>query len=260
MQIDIKIKEQKIAVNVGRLLVSHSVGFVTAAFSFDSEWENLSKTVTFYCKDQSIDVLIPESGRVLLPHSLLVGGNEIKITVSGYGEQGEKIIHTAEMDAGIDVVCAGNFTGQPAESYTPELWEQVMAEVKNAQQLFGGIWQPTVDSSGNISWTKSTQNVAPDAVNITGPKGDTGAPFTYADFTAEQLESLRGPKGVQGPRGLKGDTGEKGDRGETGMQGPVGPKGEKGDKGDTYALTDTDKTDIAALVLANFTDVSEVGQ
>ena len=66
-----------------------------------------------------------------------------------------------------------------------------------------------------------------------GLKGDKGAPFTYTDFTAEQLESLRGPQGVQGPRGLKGDT---------------------------YALTDTDKTDIAALVLANFTDVSEVGQ
>ena len=35
-------------------------------------------------------------------------------------------------------------------------------------------------------------------------------------------------------------------------------KGEKGDKGDSYALTEVDKEDIANIILANFTDVSEV--
>ena len=49
-----------------------------------------------------------------------------------------------------------------------------------------------------------------------GPKGD---PFTFSDFTPEQLERIRG---YQGP---------KGDRGERGIQGPIGPKGEKGDQG-----------------------------
>ncbi len=45
--------------------------------------------------------------------------------------------------------------------------------------------------------------------------------------------------------------------------GPIGPKGDKGDRGEPgadYVLTDTDKTEIAELVLANFIDVSEVGQ
>ena len=28
-----------------------------------------------------------------------------------------------------------------------------------------------------------------------GPKGDKGDPFTYADFTEEQLAALRGPEG-----------------------------------------------------------------
>lgn len=44
----------------------------------------------------------------------------------------------------------------------------------------------------------------------TGPQGVKGDPFTYADFTAEQLAALKG---------------EKGDKGETG---PQGPKGEPG--------------------------------
>lgn len=52
----------------------------------------------------------------------------------------------------------------------------------------------------------------------TSIKGD---PFTYADFTPEQLASLKGAKG---------------------------DKGDKGDTGDDYVLTQQDKEDIAGLV------------
>lgn len=87
--------------------------------------------------------------------------------------------------------------------------------------------------------------------SLVGPPGEKGTPFTYADFTPEQLAALTGPQGPQGetgPRGEKGDTGaqglkgdtgaqgpqgEKGDTGATGAVGPQGPKGEKGDPGAT---------------------------
>lgn len=85
-----------------------------------------------------------------------------------------------------------------------------------------------------------------------GPKGDKGDPFTYADFTPDQLVALKGPKGdqgiqgVTGPQGPIGPVGPKGDRGEPGrngidgingeqglqgIQGPPGPKGEPGTPG-----------------------------
>lgn len=67
-----------------------------------------------------------------------------------------------------------------------------------------------------------------------GQKGDKGDPFTYEDFTAEQLEALTGPAGPQGepgPKGDKGDTGATGPKGEKGETGATGPKGEKGDTG-----------------------------
>ena len=72
-----------------------------------------------------------------------------------------------------------------------------------------------------------------------GAKGDTGAQgpkgdaFTYADFTAEQLEALRGPQGLQG------ETGPAGPQGATGEIGPQGPKGELGATGATGAKGDT---------------------
>lgn len=67
---------------------------------------------------------------------------------------------------------------------------------------------------------------APGETGAQGPKGD---PFTYADFTPEQLEGLRGPQGPKGDTGAKGD---KGDKGETGAQGPKGETGERGPQGE----------------------------
>ena len=77
---------------------------------------------------------------------------------------------------------------------------------------------------------------------LKGPKGDTGPqgpigpqgePFTYEDFTPEQLNKLKGPKGDTGPQGEQGPQGIQGPKGDVGPIGPQGPQGIKGDKGDT---------------------------
>lgn len=106
-------------------------------------------------------------------------------------------------------------------------------------------------------------------IKLQGPKGE---PFRYSDFTPEQLEALKGPKGDRGENGEQGPKGEpfrysdfsaeqlealkgpKGDKGEDGLQGPKGEpfkytdftaeqlatlKGEKGDKGETPEIPNT---------------------
>lgn len=69
---------------------------------------------------------------------------------------------------------------------------------------------------------KSGTNEAPN-FKFKIPKGDKGDPFVYADFTAEQLEALKGPKGDRGApltfaeltEDQKAELkGEKGDQGE----------------------------------------------
>lgn len=65
----------------------------------------------------------------------------------------------------------------------------------------GFTWRPSVNSSGDLTWTKDSSSTTPLAINIKGPKGEDGKP------------------GLQGP---KGDTGETGPRGE---QGPKGADG-----------------------------------
>lgn len=123
------------------------------------------------------------------------------------------------------------------------------------------------------------------AAGSPGAKGDKGDPFTYDDFTPEQLAALKGAKGDKGDKGdtgspgEKGDKGDKGDKGETGSPGAAGHSptvtasktgkvttikvddetvatindgsdGSPGAKGDPYTLTDADKQTITNAVLA----------
>ena len=60
--------------------------------------------------------------------------------------------------------------------------------------------------------------------NIDYFDGEKGKPFTYDDFTKEQLLAIKGEKG---------DKGDKGDQGERGLRGYTGAKGDKGEKGYT---------------------------
>ena len=89
----------------------------------------------------------------------------------------------------------------------------------------GATFTPAVDDVGNLSWSNDKGLANPNTVNIKGAKGDKGDagakgekgdPFTYADFTSEQLATLKGDKG---DKGEKGDTGAKGDKGEKGADG-----------------------------------------
>ena len=69
----------------------------------------------------------------------------------------------------------------------------------------GGYYTPSVDTSGNLTWTASKSDMpAVSGANIKGPKGDTGP--AGAD----------GAKGDTGPAGPKGDTGDTGPKGDTG--------------------------------------------
>lgn len=81
---------------------------------------------------------------------------------------------------------------------------------------------------------KQYVNSGVNAYGEQGPKGDKGDPFTYDDFTAEQLAALKG---------------EKGEKGDTGEQGP---------KGDPYTLTDGDITAITNAVLDALPNLEEV--
>ena len=84
-------------------------------------------------------------------------------------------------------------------------------------------------------------------------KGAKGDPFTYSDFTPEQLAALRGPIGPQG------EIGERGPKGDpfvysdftpeqlAALKGPQGEIGERGPKGDPFIYSDFTPEQLSAL-------------
>lgn len=119
----------------------------------------------------------------------------------------------------------------------------------------GATFIPSVDASGNISWTNDKGLPNPTTRNIMGPQGPAGATGAKGDKgdQGEQgiqgIQGIQGATGPQGPQGPQGATGAKGDaftyedftaeqlaalkgpKGDTGNTGPQGPQGEKGDTG-----------------------------
>lgn len=157
--------------------------------------------------------------------------------------------------------------------------------------LNGKTLEATITPGLTINGTLKTGEVLSGTANVPrqgppGPKGDKGDPFTYEDFTEEQLAALVGPTGpkgdtgpagpqgesftyedftpeqlaaLQGPKGDKGDTGPQGPKGDPftyadftpeqleDLTGPQGPKGDKGDKGDAFTYNDFTEEQLEAL-------------
>ena len=110
----------------------------------------------------------------------------------------------------------------------------------------GGYYTPSVDQSGDLSWTASKSGMpSVSTVNIKGPQG------------------AQGPAGADGAKGDKGDTGDQGPQGPQGIQGIQGPQGPAGQDGytpikGTDYWTAADKQEIVNDVLAALPNGDEV--
>lgn len=99
----------------------------------------------------------------------------------------------------------------------------------------GATFTPSVDASGNISWTNDKGLPNPTTRNIMGPQGPAGADGAKGD---------KGDKGDQGEQGIQGIQGIQGPKGDTGAKGEQGPQGAKGD---AFTYEDFTAEQLAAL-------------
>ena len=166
---------------------------------------------------------------------------EIEARLDVPAEITPEIAGTAEIPAGMDAPAelAGTVDGPAA----------MEAQIDPAAELRGGIEVPAEmevmrgpkgekGDTGPAGPQGPKGETGPQGPQ--GPKGETGSqgpqgdPFTYDDFTPEQLAALTGPQGPQGPQGETGATGPEGPQGpqgETGATGATGPQGPTGATG-----------------------------
>ncbi len=137
----------------------------------------------------------------------------------------------------------------------------------------GGYYIPAIDAEGNLTWMPTVEDMPiPDAANIRGPIGITGAPGKdgrdgingkdgkdgYTPIKGvDYFDGAPGKDGEPGPAGkdgkdgkdgAEGKPGEPGMTGATGPEGPQGPAGPAGADGKDYVLTEEDKAEIAGMI------------
>lgn len=229
--------------------VSDSINFDIIKFYFPQSWDGLTKTVVFSNADKTLNVILDDTNECFIPHEVIY---EPEFTVSVFGVKDGIRATTAR--GKIKVLESGYKLGDAPKEPTPTEYEQIVSLMNETKQIAQSVRDDA--DSGALKGEKGD----------TGPQGEKGEPFVYSDFTAEQLENLRGPQGEIGKTGPKGEKGEpfkysdftteqlENLRGPQGEIGKTGPKGEKGENGQDYILTDDDKQEIANIINALIVD------
>lgn len=153
----------------------------------------------------------------------------------------------AQIDEAIGQVRGKNLPADGVKFTDGETFQQKYdaGELTGPAGVNGATFTPTVDSSGNLSWSNDSGLANPETVNIRGPqglKGDTGAQGPTGPKGDTGETGAVGPTGPTGPTGAKGDTGATGGAGATGATGPTGPTGPQGSPGGTGATGATGPT------------------
>ena len=165
----------------------------------------------YYCLDGTIKTILDDNGQqfVTITHidsiSILNIGNTAYIVNHTDNSNDTKVIVNTQISNYLGVYNTDEYT--PTGDYHPATKKYVD------------------DSISTIELTP-------------GAKGDKGDPFTYEDFTVEQLASLKGEKGDKGEQGAQGLKGDKGDKGDTGANGRDGLTTSISVNGTTYTHVD----------------------
>lgn len=160
MYIRISVNNKIATLQDNVLIINGNSGYVIK-FDFDSEWDAYqTKTARFMTARGYTDVVF-SGDEVALP--VIQNGRYIRIGVYAGN------IRTTTPAVIFCRRCITDGSGSPADP-APDVYAQLMALLNDRI----GIWYPTVDDAGNMSWEKSDTEEAPAPTNIKGQKGDKG--------------------------------------------------------------------------------------
>ena len=226
------------------------------AFTFDSDWDGLSKTVVFK-GGQTVHLLNPGSV-VLIPQEVLhTPGQRLYAGVLGTDSRQNLVIPTLWAELG-QIRSSAASTGCAAENPALPVWAQLQAAMGNPadlktlskENLVSAI-NSMLGQSGGALDEETLGNLVdqylqdnPPAPGAPGKDGRDGISLTHSwngsiltvtsasGTSSSDLKGEKGDTGEQGPQGEKGETGAQGPQGEKGDTGAQGPQGEKGDTGE----------------------------
>ena len=187
------VKGQRIEITEREVIASGQIAFVTLKFTFDCSWKNLHKVVQFsQCDEVYSRVLGVDGLSCLLPSELHPG--MVKMSVFGYDSDSDTTIRATTVPVTLHIRPSG-FDGESCNvPPTPDLYEQLLAEMKKLLS--------EVQNGSNGTNGKDGENGL-SAYELAVQEGFTGS-------LTEWLESLKGADGINGINGINGIDGKNG--------------------------------------------------
>lgn len=205
------VKGQRIEITEREVIASGQIAFVTLKFTFDCSWNNLHKVVQFSQCDETYNRVLGVDGlSCLLPSELHPG--MVKMSVFGYDSESDTTIRATTVPVTLHVRPSG-FDGESCNvPPTPDLYAQLLAEMK---KLLSEVQNGSNGTNGENGLS---------AYELAVQEGFTGS-------LADWLDSLKGTNGKDGTDGVDGKDGVDGVNGKDGADGRDGKDGVDGKDG-----------------------------
>lgn len=151
------------------------VNFSKIEFDMDETWSSFLSVVAQFIQNGEPKNVQVKDGYCFVPPGLEVGAFELCLR----GDDGESVV--ASVNRLTLEVCEGFVSnGETPLPPSPDLYTQLIKEIDSGKKIAQSVREDA------------------DSGKFNGPKGDKGDPFTYDDFTPEQLEALLGqPLGAE---------------------------------------------------------------
>lgn len=213
--------------------------------------------------DEPLDIVMAEQGLVQykITHKVIKHIGKVKAKLFLVSETDSIHVvsfHFQIIDSGIDAVVNKEVSLNLVDNTLIRILKD------NKVELLGNEFKKKI-SDDAINYMNENVDMFKGETGAQGPKGDKGEPGPQGETGPQGIQGEMGPRGPYGPQGITGNKGEKGDpftyedfteeqlaslKGEKGDAGPIGPKGEPGKDGvipDTrdwqkYKLTNDDGT------------------
>lgn len=126
-------KKNVLAVNQREVVTSGSVNVYEVQFQFDSEWDGLEKTAVFRAGDCTVSTLLDETETCIIPWEVFQDAKR-SLYAGVYGtKNGNTVLPT--IWAPLGEIRQGCEPGESTQPPTPSVYEQILAEIGNLDNL-----------------------------------------------------------------------------------------------------------------------------
>lgn len=126
-------KKNVLTVNQREVVTSGSVNVYEVQFQFDSEWDGLEKTAVFQAGDCTVSTLLDETETCIIPWEVFQDAKRT-LYAGVYGtKNGNTVLPT--IWASLGEIRRGCEPGESTQPPTPSVYEQILAEIGNLDNL-----------------------------------------------------------------------------------------------------------------------------